>query len=608
MKVFLGNAPWFTKGQPGVRAGSRWPHRLPPGSPYMPFPFYLAYATSVLEKAGYQVKLVDGIALHQSDREFIAEGKSFQPKVILLETATPTIDLDLEISHKLKSSCGHSIPVILTGPHASVFPEEILEQNPQIDFILIGEYEYTLLELVQKLAQQEPVESVAGLVYRGKNKEIIRTPRRPLIENIDELPWPAYQHLPMLNYNDDFGVLPKPMVQMWASRGCPFLCNFCLWPQVMYGNNRYRIRDPVKVVEEMEWLIKTYGFKAVYFDDDTFDLGKQRILQFCSELTRHGIKIPWAAMARADTLDQEMLNAMANAGLIAIKYGVESGVQELVDRCGKRLDLNKVVETVNRTKSAGIKVHLTFTFGLEGETKETIQQTIDFALALDPDSVQFSIITPFPGTKYYDELKEKGFLYATQWSDFDGNRSAVIRTEHLTTEDLISAFTRAYSVWNEYRDKKMRSRPTSIPLIENYNPSKEKETILILSYADAGVVLRCAKILRDKSTTSELTLLSHINLSDQQEIGERFNAIRTIPNKSGFKKVLTALKLLFTIRKMNYDLVVFLSDDANSFMRRFPLTLTYLSKAKNIIVTDANGCGYKVDKPFAYLKKMLAEW
>jgi anaerobic magnesium-protoporphyrin IX monomethyl ester cyclase len=128
-------------------------------------------------------------------------------------------------------------------------------------------------------------------------------------------------------------------------------------------------------------------------------------------------------------------------------------VQELVDNCGKHLDLSKVKETVAMTKAAGIKVHLTFSFGLPGETKETIQKTIDYALSLDPDSVQFSIITPFPGTKYYDELKQKGFIYATNWSDFDGNRSAVIRTEHLSTADLIEAFNRAYTTWHEYHNK-----------------------------------------------------------------------------------------------------------------------------------------------------------
>jgi anaerobic magnesium-protoporphyrin IX monomethyl ester cyclase len=452
MKVFLGNAPWYSKDGYGVRAGSRWPHYEPTGSSYMPFPFYLTYATAVLEKAGFAVKLVDAVAEKLHDTEFISRVNQFQPDLVLLETSTPTINVDLKIAKNIKQDNGNNIKIALSGPHVSVVKDSILKEADWIDYVLVGEYEYTLRDLAIQLNKNESLNTISGLIFRD-NGNIVSNTARPPIENLDELPRPAYSQLPMLDYNDDATGLPKPNVQMWASRGCPFQCNFCLWPQVIYGNHRYRARDPIQVVDEMEWLIDTYGFKGIYFDDDTFDIGKPRILKLCAEIKQRRLNIPWSVMARADTLDQEMLIAMADAGMIAIKYGVESGVQELVDNCGKHLDLNKVKDTVAMTKVSGIKVHLTFSFGLSGETKETIQKTIDYALSLDPDSVQFSIITPFPGTKYYDELKEKGFIYATNWSDFDGNRSAVIRTEHLSTEDLIEAFNRAYAIWHEYQNK-----------------------------------------------------------------------------------------------------------------------------------------------------------
>ncbi|MCX7919860.1 MAG: cobalamin-dependent protein [bacterium] len=614
MRIFLGNAPWRKGNRYGVRAGSRWPHWQQPGSVYLPFPFYLAYATAVLEQAGFECKLVDGIAEHLTEHEFIDRIIQFNPDMVVLETSTPTIEVDLAIAKKIAKVIRKTKAkrwLVFVGPHVSVMPEDIMNKAEYIDFILVGEYEYTLRELVQKLAKHESIAPVTGIVYRTEDNRIVRNPRRALIENIDELPWPAYHHLPMLNYNDDFGVLPKPMVQMWASRGCPFQCNFCLWPQVVYGSNRYRVRDPVKVVDELEWLIKTYGFKSVYFDDDTFDLGKQRILHFCSELNRRGIKIPWAAMARADTLDQEMLQAMANAGMIAIKYGVESGVQELIDRCGKRLDLNKVVETVKITKSVGIKVHLTFTFGLEGETKETIQKTIDFALSLEPDSVQFSIVTPFPGTKYYYELKEKGYLLATRWSDFDGNRSAVIRTEYLTSEDLIDALHRAYNAWYQYRDKRVQATPISIrpiPLLEHYKPTQKKEKVLVINYTDLSVAFHAADILHNQANAGEIHLLTPKKIEKSSDIANNFTIVRTIQQHSGYKKLLLAIHLLRQIRTEKYDLVVLLSDNANSYLRRFPLTLTYLSGAKHIIVTDPNCCGYMVVHPLAYIIKMVKYW
>nr|MBC8263824.1 radical SAM protein [Anaerolineales bacterium] len=181
--------------------------------------------------------------------------------------------------------------------------------------------------------------------------------------------------------------------------------------------------------------------------DDTFDIGKPRILKLCNEIKRRNLSLPWTAMARADTADREMLEAMAGAGLYAIKYGVESGVQELVDAADKSLNLNRVKETVRITKDLGVKVHLTFTLGLPGETEETIQRTLDFATEVDPDSMQFSIATPYPGTTYYDMAQESGMLVAESWIDFDGADRAVLHTEALSPEKLEAALRRARRQW-----------------------------------------------------------------------------------------------------------------------------------------------------------------
>lgn len=227
----------------------------------------------------------------------------------------------------------------------------------------------------------------------------------------------------------------------------------------MYGNNSYRTRNPVDVVDEMEWLVKEKGFKSVYFDDDTFNIGKPRILQICGEIKKRNLKIPWAIMARADTADKEMLEAMKDAGLHALKYGVESGAQEVVNGCGKKLDLQKVRDTIKITKELGIKFHLTFAFGLPGETMDTIRKTIEFAIEQDPDSLQFSIITPFPGSKYYEDLEKKGFLLSKNWEEYDGYHRAVIRTENLTKEDLEEGLRMATCAWQDHLVRReIRSR------------------------------------------------------------------------------------------------------------------------------------------------------
>jgi len=272
-------------------------------------------------------------------------------------------------------------------------------------------------------------------------------PRRPLIQDLDALPWPARHLLPMHNYQDSFAALPMPGLAMWASRGCPFRCIFCVWPKVMYGGQSYRVRDPVDVADEMEHAVKAYNLCSISFDDDTFDIGKPRILKLCHEIKKRALGLPWTAMARADTADREMLEAMADAGLYAIKYGVESGVQELVDAADKHLDLSRVKETVRITKDLGVKVHLTFTLGLPGETEDTIQRTIDFASQVDPDSVQFSIATPYPGTVYYDMAQEQDLLVSTDWNDFDGADRTVLRTESLSPVKLEAALNQARRQW-----------------------------------------------------------------------------------------------------------------------------------------------------------------
>ena len=451
MKVFLANPPWRRAERLGVRAGSRWAFTMAVGKgskipPYVPFPFFLAYAAAVLEQAGVNVQLVDAIADGMDTEPFLEAIADFDPALVLLETSTPSIYSDLALSREIKGRVP-GVRLALSGPHVSALSVQTLEMAPQVDFVLVGEYEYTLRDLVACLDTSGNLGDVLGLVWRGADGVVRVNPGRPLIENLDEIPWPARHLLPMHNYRDDFARLPMPGLQMWASRGCPFRCIFCVWPKVMYGGQTYRVRDPVDVVDEMEQTVQQYDLCSVSFDDDTFDIGKPRILKLCSEIKRRNLGLPWTAMARADTADREMLEAMAEAGLYAIKYGVESGVQELVDAADKSLDLNRVKETVRITKDLGVKVHLTFTLGLPGETEETIQRTLDFASEVDPDSVQFSIATPYPGTTYYDMAQESGMLVAESWVDFDGADRAVLRTEALSPEKLEEALKRARRQW-----------------------------------------------------------------------------------------------------------------------------------------------------------------
>jgi len=205
----------------------------------------------------------------------------------------------------------------------------------------------------------------------------------------------------------------------------------------------------------MEYLVREKNFKSIYFDDDTFNIGKQRMLNICAEIIKRRLdKTQWAIMARPDLMDKDILHAMKKAGLWAVKYGVESAEQSLVDKIGKDMDLRKAKQMIELTNKLGIKTHLTFTFGLPGETRNTIKKSINLSKKLNPFSVQFSIATPFPGTKYYNVLNEKGAIVSQDFSSYDGNFKSVIEFKNLSSRDLAIAKVKADRVWRDYLRKR----------------------------------------------------------------------------------------------------------------------------------------------------------
>ncbi len=463
MRVFLGNAPWYKDGLYGVRAGSRWPHfEDPKTSTYMPFPFFLAYATAVLEQepAVSDVLLIDGIAEKLDELGFLERAEAFAPDLAVIEVSTASIETDLRVAAELSRRCP-GLEVAFCGLHVFMQKPEFFRENPQINYVFVGEFEEILRDLTRALKRRQggkPAElkQIQGLIFRDKDDEVVRNPARPVIQDLDALPWPSRRFLPMFNYRDEPGSIPRPSLQMWASRGCPYKCIFCAWPQIMYGDShtQYRTRDPLDVVNEIKAQVIEYGFKSVYIDDDTFNIGKKRMLRFAALMKEHNPGLPWSVMARADTSDEETLEAMADAGLFSIKYGVESGDQDVIKQSGKNLKIDRLKRMVAKTHELGIKLHLTFTFGLPGETKETLQKTIDLALELNPHSLQFSITTPFPGSKLYEMMDEQGKLTSKDWNLYDGYNNAVMRTETLSSDDLVDARVRASRIWEHYRERR----------------------------------------------------------------------------------------------------------------------------------------------------------
>jgi len=438
MKTALVNLPWLKEGRLGVRAGSRWPFISKPSEDgrllYIPFPFFLAYSAALLKKEGKSVQLIDAIAEGISECACIERLKEFDPGLVLIETSTPTFKSDKRIAEVIRQGM-EDVKIGLCGAHAGEFAAEILRENHSIDFVVVGEYEQAVVGLVNALERRCGLEDVDGLAYRAGD-QIMVSDRRGCIEDLDALPWPERSAPLIYQYKDGFAGLPCPSAQMLASRGCPFNCSFCLLPQTLYKGNGYRKRNFLDVVDEMEFLIRQFNIKSIYFDDEVFNCDREYAANICEEIIKRGLEVPWAAMTRVDLMDEELLKLMSRAGVYALKYGIESADENIRQLCQKSLSLEKARSVIKASKQLGIKVHLTFCVGLPGETKQTVQTTIDFAKSLAPDSLQFTFAVPFPGTAYFNDAAEKGWLVSNNWDDYHGNGKCVVRTRDLSIDDL----------------------------------------------------------------------------------------------------------------------------------------------------------------------------
>ena len=437
-----------------VRSGSRWPSSYPKpvGKPgrYIPFPFYLAYSAALLENAHVPVSVLDGVAGNLSMKDTLCRVKKEGPDLILFETTTPTLKRDLDLARQLKEATRAEIA--LAGPHATTFPREILQEESAVDYVLLYEYELTLYELVSKKADTNAdLSSIPGIGYRKENQIVLQRHYQP-IDPLDRLPFPARHLFPlpgrpdMKTYWDGF-CQHRPALQMHASRGCPFRCDFCLWIQVMYRDSPYRIFPPARVVDEMEDVLSRYGAKEIYFDDDDFTVSKKHVLDICREIQSRGLHAPWSCMGDAVVPDEEMLDAMADAGCVGMKFGVESAAPQILKKLGKPVDPDRVINVAQWCSRRKIKTHATFTFGLWDETRETMETSLSFVKSLDVDSVQFSVTAPFPGTRYFRQLLQSGQLVSQDWERYDGSRSAVVAFPNLRPEEIQTFCQKAPARW-----------------------------------------------------------------------------------------------------------------------------------------------------------------
>jgi anaerobic magnesium-protoporphyrin IX monomethyl ester cyclase len=395
---------------------------------HLPFALLgLGYLGAVLEKNQYEVDVIDCQVLQLSYEDFRSELGNRKPDIVGLTSTTLTYNPALKLAKIAKEVLPNCL-IFIGGPHVTFWDENALEECPALDVIVRREGEYTLLELVQKVEASESFDDVLGITYR-KNGKTVRNPDRPYIEDLDSLPFPARHLWPMEHLRKYEDIL-----YLAASRGCVFWCEFCATVR-MHGR-KFRMRSPKNIVDELEFLHKTYGVTNFTFCDDAFTVEPTITEELCRQILERKLKIRWNCGTRVDMLTKELLTTMRDAGCVSVWSGVESGSQEVLDAMHKGITIEQTIRVFGWIRELGLKPAPNVILGFPGETKESAWKTIKFVEKISPDEVGFyNIATPFPGTPLYDSVKEKGWLKVTNFDKYD-TVTPIYETPWLSMKEL----------------------------------------------------------------------------------------------------------------------------------------------------------------------------
>jgi len=430
MKVLLINPPFLPK----FSRSSRNPVVTKSGTIY--YPLWLAHAAGLLEKRGHVVVLIDfpaeGQELHYYRQKII----DFGPGIVVCDTSTPSIESDVRILETVKSWFSAPPMGVLVGTHPSALPELSMELSPAVDVVARGEYDWTLCDLAERAEQMN---NIPGITFRIDGR-FVHNPDRPYAENLDELPFVSSVYKKHLNIADYFYAhCRNPVISIFAGRGCPNRCFYCVYPQVMFGR-RYRHRSAAHVAEELAYIEREFPeVREVLIDDDNFTADQEFVVDICDEIVRRRVTIPWTCEARVN-LRYEIMVKMKAAGCRLLVAGFESGDQTVLDSINKGTTLAQGVEFTSNARRAGLRVHGCFMVGNRNESRETIKRTLDFALRLPLDTAQFYPLMVYPGTEAYDWAYKNGYIRANnfrQWLTKEGMHNCVLHTEQLSANELV---------------------------------------------------------------------------------------------------------------------------------------------------------------------------
>lgn len=406
------------------------------------YPLWLIYAAAVCEKDGFDIEFLDAPAYQLDEEKSLQEIEKRAKDVglFVIDTSTPSIYSDAFFGGRLKSLYLNS-KILLVGTHPSALPEDTLRIDERIDAVARHEFDYIVRDLARAIRDGCDWSEVRGITYRVDG-DIRSNPDMPYIEDIDEIPFAAEfikNHLEPEKYF--FAPAAYPEIQIFTGRGCPSRCFFCVYPQTMHGH-KYRVRSAQSVVEEFVYIADHFPkVKEVVIEDDTFTISKERVKEVCNLLIERKMnkRLRWLCNARVNNIDFETMVLMKKAGCHLIIPGIESASQQILNNIKKGTKIEQIYQYCENAKRAGLNVHACYMVGNKGETKETMQETLNLALRLNTDTAQFYPLLPFPGTEAYDWAKKNGYIHG-DFCDYvkeDGTINSLLDLPELSSEEMV---------------------------------------------------------------------------------------------------------------------------------------------------------------------------
>jgi radical SAM superfamily enzyme YgiQ (UPF0313 family) len=416
-------------------------------------PLGIAYLAAVLKENGYNnIQFIDNNTI-QDDKEIERLIRKSQPDMVGITIMTMQLHEAEKIAGIIKK-IEKSITIIAGGPHPTIMPEETLE-NKNIDIAVIGEGEYTFPELVKSLENKKPIGNINGICYKLDGKLKRTKPREPIL-NIDELPHPARDLLPMEYYLSNIPQYPliMPVTHICAIRGCPFNCSFCQPTVRKLFGNKVRYRSPENVVDEMEYVAAKYKLGSINIDGDTLTANKKWIISLCDNIKERKLDIPWYIGTRVNTVTKEILQKMKDSGCYFIQFGVESGSQRILDEImQKGITLKQTKDCFKWCHKVGILTNANIMIGSPTETRHDIFLTYKLLKELEPEYISAYITNPLPGTYLYDIAKSKKLLKTEDISQLERHGKGTMKRE--LDDDELEKYIKLF--WGLAEQQKIRN-------------------------------------------------------------------------------------------------------------------------------------------------------